>query len=630
MNLFKNNAINYSLIFVISCLTLNFQDNNFYPGLDGSYFWAFNYIPSFIPNDLSKITSIYGPLAFLGYPMCFGNLILFGCLFQILLKFIYGSLLLKLSPFLSVTTKKTILLFLLISFIPFSPEAYLNLIVILFLMLFYFENKLHYLISITFFTGFGYYYKCSAGLSGAILQSAFFIYVSFLNRKIDLKLLFKTALLNIACLLLFGLILFQSFNTILNTFSIYYHNIIMFNETSSSYNGSDNFLWLILCGLSLLVVFFINKDPAFRLFWMLSLLFLYTGYTHSIVRMDNSHYMGFLLCLSLIILTASLFYTKISHYTFLLLALSFYSYYGNLRDKSDYSDFLIAIHNGPKNIYNNIIHHHKSKIKYQKQSKLNLGVGNSLDSVTFSQIKKGSVDFFPWDLMYVEANGLKNWKPRPYLQNLNMSVYFDKKTGDYFASEQSPDHLLWHAGDAFDFFNDIDNSYLLNNEFYSAVSIFSNYYVIHKANNYLLLAHRNRSIKLRTDDFQKEKEVNNKEWIPLPQTDAILGCSVEYDFNLLRGLKKLAYRDDEFFIEYKTANNIKFKKRIWPSDAKEFIWLSPYCRNINDSADYKNITKIRFSNTNKAIHSGKLKIQFKTLKFEVDETKRALYRWFNP
>ena len=38
MNLFKNNITNYSLIFVISWLSLNFQNHQFYSELDGSYF----------------------------------------------------------------------------------------------------------------------------------------------------------------------------------------------------------------------------------------------------------------------------------------------------------------------------------------------------------------------------------------------------------------------------------------------------------------------------------------------------------------------------------------------------------------------------------------------------------------
>ncbi len=351
MNLNKNNRINYSLIFIISCLTLNFQDHIFYPGLDGSYYWAFSYILTYFPEHLSKVTSIYGPMAFLGYPVCYGDLIAIGYVFQVLLKFLFGSQLIKLSHFVNVTPKKILLLFLLTCFPIFSVEAYLNLIIILFLVLYYFESKLLYLIGVSLFTAFGYYFKCSAGLSGVLLQAVFLIYMTFLNRKVDFKLLLKIISFNLVSFLLFGFILFQSFSTILDSIVTYYHNVVIFSEASSLYNGTENFFWLIICGLSLLAIFFINKDSGFRLFWLLSVFFLYTGYTHSIVRMDHSHYMGFLYCLVLIILLTGLFYTKISNYTFLLLAISFYSYYGNLLNKYDYSDFIMSIHNGPKNIY---------------------------------------------------------------------------------------------------------------------------------------------------------------------------------------------------------------------------------------------------------------------------------------
>lgn len=629
MNLNKNNRINYSLIFIISCLTLNFQDHNFYPGLDGSYYWAFNYIITYFPEHLSKVTSIYGPLAFLGYPVCYGDLIAIGYGFQILLKSLFGFQLLKLSQFVNITPKKVLLLFLLTCFPIFSPEAYINLIIILFLVLYYFESKLIYLISISIFTAFGYYYKCSAGLSGVLVQAVFLIYITLLNRKIDPKLLFRIISFNLISFLLFGFILFQSFTTIIESIVTYYHNVVIFSEASSLYNSTDYFLWLIICGASLLAIFFINKDRGFRLFWLLSVFFLYTGYTHSIVRMDHSHYMGFLYCLVLIILMTGIFYTKISNYTFLLLAVSFYSYYGNLLNKYDYNDFIISIQNGPKNIYNTIVKYDSYK-KHSFKRSVDISESESRLNDTMRKIlSKGSVDFFPWELSYVVANKLKNWKPRPYLQNLNMSVYFDKKTGDYFKSKEAPDHLIWHVGIG-GFLDGVDYSYLLNNEIFSVMAIFSNYTVATKDNKVILLNKRQQPIKIAVEALEKSKEVNSGDWIYLPKSDAILGCTVEYDFNMLRSLKKLAYRDDEFYLEYRTSDGQNFKKRIWPSDAKEFTWLTPLSHNISDSTDYKNVTAIRFSNTNKVIHSGKLKLQFKTIKFEGNQSKKALYEWFNP
>lgn len=629
MDFNKNNRINYFLIFLISCLTLNFQDHLFYPGLDGSYYWAFSYLLTYFPEHLSKTTSIYGPLAFLGYPVCYGDLIAIGYVFQVSLRFLFGFQLFKLSKHLNVTPKKVVFLFLLTCIPIFSPEAYINLVIILFLLLFYFENKLIYLVCASVFTAFGYYYKCSAGLSGIIFQAAFFIFITFVNRKIDLKILSKILLLNLISFLLFGLILFQSFTTTLNTIVTYYHNVIIFSEASSLYNNPDNFFWLILCGLSVAAVFFINKDRGFRLFWILAAFFLYTTYTHSIVRMDYSHYSGFLYCLILVILTTSLFYTKISGYTFLLLTITFYSYYGNLRNKWDYIDFTISIQNGPKNIYNTVLDYDAYKKHCYKRS-VDISESESLLNDTMRKVlSQGTVDFFPWELSYAVANKLKNWKPRPYLQNLNMSVYFDKKTGEYFNSAEAPDHLIWHVGIG-GFLDGVDYSYLLNNEPFSVLSIFSNYSVVAKDKKVILLNKRTKPVKISVQDFEKPIEVRSGKWIDLPKSDAILGCTVDYDFNMLRGLKKLAYRDDEFYLEYRTSDGQNFKKRIWPGDIKEFTWLTPLSHNINDSADYKAVTAIRFSNTNSVIHSGKLKLQFKTVKFEGDETKNALYKWFNP
>jgi hypothetical protein len=630
MNSSKNNRFNYLILFVISILSLCSQDHTFYPGLDGSYFWAYSYLINFLPAELDKITFIYGPLAFLHYTVCYGWLIIVSCVFQTLLKFCLGFCLLKLSEFLALNKKIPFAVFAACCCTMFSPEAFLNLSVILLLMIFYFENKTSHLILIAFLTALGYYYKCSIGLSSVLSQAAFLGYLSFVNKKIDFKLLLKIIGINFITWFIIGLIIFRGIGPVFESISIYYQNIIAFNETSAFYYGKDNFILLILCGISVITVFFINKNTVFKLFWIMSILFLYTGYTHSMVRMDYSHYIGFLLYLLLIIFCCGLFYKTASDLTLPLLAAAFFFYYGNIGLKKDYSDFLMSIPNGPKNIKDYIIDHPKHKRKCLAQSMVNVKNYSLLDPITLEEIKKGTVDFFPWDLSFVEANKLKNWKPRPYLQNLNMSAYFDKKTAAYFASEKAPDHLIWHGGTLGDFLFGIDNSYMLTDEFHSVISIMENYETF-KNNGYtLVLKKRVHPADIWSEDLGPEKEVNSGEWITLPETKSVLGCKIKYDFNMLRGLKKLAYRDDEFFIEYRTAKNVKIKKRIWPGDAKEFIWLDPFITSLKDSLSYKSIKEIRFSNTNPAIHSGKLKLQFKILNFGGEKNKKAVYRWFNP
>lgn len=630
MNSLKNNRLNYFILFVISLLTLSSQDHSFYSGLDGSYFWAYNYLINFMPAELDKVTFIYGPMAFLHYPVCYGILIIIGCLFEILLKFCLGFCLLKLSQLLEIDKRIAFALFVFSCFTMFSPEAYINLIIILFLVIYFLESKLSYLILIALLTAFGYYYKCSIGLSAVLFQAAFLIYLSVINKKIDFKLFLKVLLINFVSWLMLGIIIFRGISPVFESLVIYFQNIIAFNETSAFYTQPENFVLLITCGLAIIAVFFVNKNQTFKLFWLLSILFLYTGYTHSMVRMDYSHYIGFLLYLMLIIISTALFYKSISKYTLPLLAIAFFCYYGNIGTKKDYLDFIISVPNGPKNFSNYVINHTKHKAKRLAKSYVNVKTHNTLDLSSIEEIKKGSVDFFPWDLSFIEANKLTNWKPRPYLQNLNMSAYFDKKTAAYFASEEAPDYLVWHGGLPGDFFIGIDNSNILTNEYHSIISIMEHYEVFRDNGYTLILKKRSHPLDIWAEDLENEKEVNSNEWIQLPQTNSVLGCKIKYDFNMLRGLKKLVYRDDEFFIEYRTDKNVKYKKRIWPGDAKDFIWLDPFITSTSDSLAYKNIKEIRFSNTNEAIHSGKLKLQFQTLNFNGARDKKAVYRWFNP
>lgn len=609
------------------------MDHSVNAGLDGSYFWAFNYLISHQPENLDKITFIYGPLAFLHNTVHYGALVIIGTLYQIILKFVYGLAMFKLAQHLNINKKLVFGLFAITCLVLFSSEAYINLIVLMFLMLYYFENKTAYLITIGFFTIFGYYYKCSIGLSSAMLQGLFFLHHAFSNKKFDYKLLFRILGINIGFFLIIGLLLFRSLVPVFDSLVIYLENIKLFNETSSIYNGSENIILLVICWLSLIAVFYYNSNPVFRLYWIMAFFILYTGYTHSIVRMDHSHYMGLVVYLNMVMCSCGLFHQQISKYTYPLLGVAFFSYYANLNNKIDFAEHFMSVPNGPANFYDYVINSNNHIAKSKRQSVKNLKYTNRLDALTISEIKKGKVDFFPWDFGYVEANQLNNWQPRPYLQSLNMSDYFDKKTAGYFKSDKAPGYLIWHGGNLIDFMNGIDNSYFMNNEFYSICAIISNYHVIKKLKNELILKRNDTPLKVWVKDITEKQEIKSDEWIKLPENNNSMGCSVAYDFNVLRGIKKQIYRDDEFFIEYRTASKQKFKRRIWPNDAKNFIWLNPFINSVSDSTGFKDITEVRFTNTNKTIHSGILKIQFKTVMIESTEaidSKAALYKWFNP
>lgn len=607
------------------------MDHSVNAGLDGSYFWAFNYLVSHDYQNLDKITFIYGPLAFLHNPMYYSPLVIIGLLYQIILKLAYGIAMLNLAQHLNVSKKVTFAAFAASCLTIFNIEAISNLSVILFLMLYHFEKKNSHWFAIAFFTISGYFFKCSAGLSAAVLQGLFYLHYCFTNKSFDYKLFLRIVGINVAFFLVIGLLLFHSLVPVFESIPIYVENIKSFNETSSIYNGNDNIVLLTLSGLALIAIFYYNNNSTFKLFWILALFFAYTGYTHSIVRMDHSHYMGFLVYLYLIACCSILFYQNQSKYTFPLLGISFFSYYSNVNGKRDFQEFYLSLPNGPANFTEYVFNAKNHNAKCKRQSAKNLKFTNKLNANIINEINKGTVDFFPWDFGFVEANNLKNWKPRHFLQSLNMSPYFDKKTADYFKSDQAPDYLLWHGGNSIDFMNGIDDSYFMNNEFYSICSILSNYEISSKQSNLLILKRRNTPIKVWVKDDTETLELKNGEWIKLPENKNSSGCSVEYDFNLLRGLKKQFYRDDEFFIEYKTSTNQKFKRRIWPSDAKNFIWLNPFISNLNDSSGFKTVTEVRFTNTNSVIHSGKLKIRFKSLMFESQEaidSKTALYKWF--
>ncbi len=637
MNLFEHKAFNYFIIFVISVLTLNYQDHSSYSGLDGSYFWAFNYLFECRPGELDKISFIYGPLAFLRNPAFYGNLILWTCLFQTVLKFLLGYCFLKLAQAFDAGKRTALLLFVLSCLVLFSTETYIELPVILLLILFSLENKLLYLILIALLTAIGYYIKCSVFLTCVLIQGLYYGYTIFLAKKLDWKLGLKFFVLNLVAFLLLGLMIFKGFTPIIGSLKAYYRNVLSYNEASSAYNNPDSIFLLVLFGISLIALFFVTKHKHVKLFWALSLIMLYTSYTHGMVREGNAHYMGFITCLFSLSVTMGIFHAVYSKYTWPLIGLAFFCFYGNLGNKWDYSDYPLTIQNGPKNFYDFIIDNSKHKRDRDTNTRVNLNyntVKNTPKEIVDS-LRKGSLDFFPWELLYVEADTFTNWKPRPYLQSLNMSHFFDEKTAKYFISANAPDNVMWHSCTRVDstFFNSIDDSYLLTNEFHTCAALIANYRVFGSKPWCLYLKKRQTMLPYWVEEKQKEFDAKNNEWINVPDSTRITGCSVHYNFNMMRGLKKLLYRDDEFYIEYKTTEGKIIKKRFWPDDANYFVWVSPYIESFNKP--FKKIKAIRFSNTNNnTLHSGILKIKFKTVVFDkLDPTPEdfsGLFKWFNP
>lgn len=637
MNLFEHKAFNYFIIFVISVLTLNYQDHSSYFGLDGSYFWAFNYIFEFKPADLDKISFIYGPLAFLRNPSFYGNLILWTVLFQTALKFLFGYCLLKIGEHLEVNLKTTFLIFIISCLVMFTAETYLELPVILLLILFSIENKLIYLILCAILTAFGYYIKCSIALTDVLIQLVFYGYTVYVNKKTEWKLASKLFSLNLVAFFLLGLLVFKSFSPIYASLKAYYRNVLSYNEASSFYNRPDSVFLLVIFALSLIALFFLSKNKTVKLFWTLSLIMLYTAYTHGMVRMGNAHYMGFITCLFSISVTTGIFHKVISRFTWPLLTLAFFCFYGNLSNKWDYSEYPLTLHNGPKNFYDYVLNigEHKRDRDTNTRLGLNYNTVKYHPKAVVDSLRQGSIDFFPWELLYVEADTFTNWKPRPYLQSLNMSHFFDEKTAKYFISNEAPDNVIWHSCTGVDstFFYSIDGSNLLTNEFHTCAGLIANYRVFDKTFRTLYLKKRKKMLPYWVAEKGKEFEAKNNEWIKVNDTSGVIGCSVNYDFKMVRGIKKLLYRDDEFYIEYKTYDNKIIKRRFWPDDGKYMVWISPYI--CSPEKPFQKVKEIRFSNTNgSSLHSGTLKIQFKSLIIQGLEPTpgdfSGLFKWFNP
>ncbi|HSY77840.1 MAG TPA: hypothetical protein VK890_13325 [Bacteroidia bacterium] len=599
-----------SVLFVV--LAFPKIDATYTYGIDPSYCYALNY---FFVHHIQFGTDVYftfGPLAFLELAVPLGHNLAISLVFISLLyiTFSYAAILLG-----QVINSGKWLLHLGVVFLVcrlFFVEDILVGTTAVSLLL-YNENKKRRWIALALLASmFSLYIKSSVGIS------CFFLLISYCAINWYLVRDYKQGLKIITSYVMLYFVFW---------FCIYWnlHGCLMFLwstfELVKDYSAAmsiypDNNWWLLGGGLIIFfLVPFIYKDKKVYMLYALFFLSIFAAWKHGYAREEEVHLSSFYGFLILFFLVYIIYIDKVRILHVFFMALAFMGIYRNMQLTGHYHvDDKVSL-NGGINNFSEVFLDYKNFVQKAVNTSAENVKSKKLPDEVLKIIGDKTIDFYPTELTYVAANNL-NWKPRPVIQAYTAyNDWLDKEDAKFFASEKSPEFILWEFGaDRWGDknFGEIDYESTLNDEPNALHELLSRYKAVYK-NATIILFEKSASENLSQPKAIKTEITTWNKWIEVPATDdGILRAKMICSGNLLRSLKSILFKDEEFYMDCKLTNGNIIEYRIIPADAQNGLWINPVLvTDINKTSvpDYL-VDEIRFTCSNVKLMHNEINVEW--------------------
>lgn len=566
-----------NIVLTLLVLVLTFPSFNLVssPGLDSSYTWGLNYLFEHDYHKLSKIVYPIGVLGFLKMPLDIGNNLIWAIGFIGILKgyFIY----LLLDERIALSRLHKIVSLLLIVFISVFSGYDITFIGISLMLArkFLTSEKLLTLFVFVVIAYLGFNIKTSIGIS--CFSILFLVFILFFFKSKHKKYVIAPVLLSIGTVMLLGSFIFE------NVSDIWIHFFHAF-KVSSGYSSSlalhpDNNWWLIagfILGILSFPLYANCKEN--RVLFTLAFPSFFMMWKHAMVREDASHnpillYFSFIF-FGIAILASTSKKNRIALIGLITLSL----FYLNLSHIEGFHGVSFSL-NGPQNLANLLSKEFVSGQKQLTNRALEpLALPDSIKSI----IGKQTIDFYPWEHNYAQANEL-NWSPRKTIEiGASSSKWTSSIASDHYLNSRSPEFVLWHLnknkyeGNSGTF----DNRFVLNDEPLVVMNLLQHYSIVTKIDKFILLQ-KNRTPLKAIDSSFKKKEGKWNEWIEVENSNKTIRCKIDIKPSLTQNLLTFLYKDDLYEIDYLLNDGRIISYRFIPNTAKDGLWISPMVNTIH-------------------------------------------------
>jgi len=232
----------------------------------------------------------------------------------------------------------------------------------------------------------------------------------------------------------------------------------------------------------------------------------------------------------------------------------------------------------------------------------------NVSNKTLEIIDQNSVDIFPWDIALLWAYNL-NWSPRPVFQSYTAYTPYLDNINSEKIEKDPPDYILYS-------FKSIDGRYPLYDEPKTTLTLLKYYSYEKSDNKFILLVKKNHIYYNESQISCIDSKLD--EWIEIPQTNG--GVIIAYPFlnyTAIGLIKKVLYKADPLFIQYKLNNDRTTKKyRFIHEVASNGIIISEHLRNNHDAVllfkgiTLNNIKAFRITSLNSTDYKKEFKICF--------------------
>jgi hypothetical protein len=567
-------------------------------GIDPSYQFALNYFFSHNIQIGKDIIYTYGPLGFLLFPKPIGNNVVISVVIIPLLKLAFLMSFLFLNFMIKKPNTLTDKIGMSVIFVIISFLTDLGLLLVFLpasLLLLYGETKKRiFVVLAVVITSTSILVKSSLGIVNILLLLSYQTIdtLQFKNIKLFLYVLLGLAL----AFLLEWFVIYQDFSGIANYLWGTWE-LSSGNSSAMTINPEDS--WILLSIFFLLcfsLPFYIKEKRIFILYGMFFLP-LFAFFKYAFGREDHIHFFLFYMICFYCLALACLRRFKVRVFLIVLISLS--AFMAN----TIYVKGSMRPIRAKRYAINGLFYFEREVLNLQDYETFLLETSRVqlrskvLNKNVLRVIGKNSVDVYPYETTYIHANSL-NWQPRPVIQSyVAYTPWLDKRNAMFFDSPRSPQFIIWDTGNFLGETSSIDGRYVLNDEPVTVYEIFRHYKLIYRDKVVAIFE------KSSADGLKEPKVIGSErshwdEWVRVPSVEnGIIRAKIDISRKFMGSLKRLMYKEEEFFIEYKLESGEIKKYRLVIDNGVSGVWITPLIVRLSNPFGGVRVQQIRLSHS---------------------------------
>ncbi len=439
-------------------------------------------------------------------------------------------------------------------------------------------------------TAFAFYIKAYVAIVAGTLTFSLLAINFFWNR--NYKQTFIDAAVLLGSMLLIWISIYRQLSGFVN-YCIGMIHLAGDNSAAAAYYPHNNW-WLITPFLIITgSIAFLQKTGKGKFFGFLFALSFFALWKYGMAREDYYHARTYLyfIVVSMILFLIYNPRKRAINIPVVLCALVLFA--ANMKNVENPQPLVIN-YSGIENFVRFVSSFQQIKETSEKQNTLNIA-RNRLPETVRNQIGNASVDIYPWDYTIIAANQL-NWCPRPVIQSYAAyTSWLDKKNAVHFSSGNAPKYFIFGLNNITSDLNggklaSIDNRYLLNDEPQTIIELIRNYSRIYYDENFLVYQKRVQPLEVNSL-LTKTQSTGWNEWITVPpNTNQLTRLKLHIDRSFFGKVKSFLYKDELYYMYFKTANGSILKYRIVPQNAVDGIWISPFYTSAGNYSPSETIT----------------------------------------